>query len=151
MDHIPKIMSAAYREKLFNLKSFEAVVLSVADKLRDKDFDAIAFCGMSGAMVAPSVAALLSKSMILVRKELEMRERVCHSTREVEGDKAARKYVILDDGISTGTTLKRIRDAIKKWNPEAECGFAIMYSGAWEFNECSEFEGIPILRPSILG
>lgn len=77
--------------------------------LRTRDFDAIAFCGMSGAVLAPSVAQALGKTLLLVRKSSEVR----HSSYTVEGDCGANTYVILDDLICTGETVRHIQRQIQ--------------------------------------
>lgn len=82
-----------------------------------KDFDAIAFRGMSGALAAIPVALALGKPMLMVRKQTEDN----HSGMLVEGDKAAKTYIIIDDFQSSGETARAIRTAIKGFAPEAEC------------------------------
>lgn len=54
---------------------------------------------MSGALIAPIVALRMNKPIIMVRKSSEK----SHSSRIVEGYKAASKYVILDDLICNWT------------------------------------------------
>ncbi len=77
-------------------------------------FDAIAFAGMSGAIIAPMVAYKLNKPLIVVRKESDTSiSGNSHSSRMVEGCIFARTYLIIDDFIDTGNTIKRIIDQIK--------------------------------------
>lgn len=85
--------------------------------LRPLDFDAIAFRGLSGALIAPTVAMLMGKTLLAVRKPEEQR----HSYRMVEGDYAARRYVIIDDMVSSGDTLRAIWSEINRVMPHAEC------------------------------
>lgn len=69
------------------------------------DFDAIAFRGVSGALVAPAVAAELHKPLLLVRKNSES----SHSLYQVEGcDKYKCRYIIIDDFVCSGSTIKAI-------------------------------------------
>jgi adenine/guanine phosphoribosyltransferase-like PRPP-binding protein len=84
--------------------------------LRGYDFDAIAFSGMSGALIGPPVALALGKSMILVRKP----DDDTHSCHRVEGDRNTRRYVILDDFVCSGDTKKRIVEGVKGFAPDAE-------------------------------
>lgn len=79
-------------------------------------FDAIAFTGMSGALIAPPVAMALGKSLIMVRKPGHS----SHSDYTVEGDYAARRYVIVDDFRSSGKTEANIRESIAQVMPRAE-------------------------------
>lgn len=81
------------------------------------EFDAIAFRGMSGALIAPVVASRLKKSLIMVRKPNDD----SHSTHKVEGDSAARRYIILDDFCCNGDTQRAIREAITTFAPKAVC------------------------------
>ena len=74
-------------------------------------FDAIAFTGISGALVAPSVATELEKQLIVVRKSLKY----CHSMCMIEGcSKKNCRYIIIDDGISHGDTIKNILKELDK-------------------------------------
>ncbi len=45
-----------------------AFIEAACEKLRGLDFDAIAFTGSSGALIAPMLAWRLGKGLILVRK-----------------------------------------------------------------------------------
>ena len=85
------------------------------------EFDAIAFSGMSGAMFAPILAHILKKEIIMVRKRADMPERG-HSSFGVEGYAAAKRYVIVDDLVSTGTTARYIHGHISQdFAPDAAC------------------------------
>lgn len=83
-------------------------------------FDAIAFRGMSGALLAAPLALALDKTMILVRKGEDS-----HSMYKIEGDIGAQKYLIVDDFIGTGTTVRTIIEEIfeeMKWRTlEPQC------------------------------
>ena len=80
------------------------------------EFDAFAFCGISGAYVAPVLAVMMSKGITAVRKEGER----CHSGRKVEGAINCR-YIIVDDFVSTGATIKHIKDTIMHASPTSQC------------------------------
>jgi adenine/guanine phosphoribosyltransferase-like PRPP-binding protein len=71
-------------------------------------FDAIAYRGMSGALVAPAVALRLKKDLIFVRKNES-----CHTNMKVEGVECKR-YVIVDDMVSSGTTVRTIKEKIEE-------------------------------------
>jgi hypothetical protein len=74
-----------------------------------KKFGSIAFRGMSGAMIAPSVADALGKSLIAVRKQGES----SHASVNVEAESGIEPgYIIVDDFISTGATIDAIIDTI---------------------------------------
>ncbi len=86
-------------------------------------FDAIAFRGLSGAVVAPLVALKLRKTLIAVRKTKS------HGLGPVAGDLAARSYIIVDDLISSGTTVRKIVKALKC--REAECKGVVLYNASY--------------------
>ena len=83
--------------------------------LKHYEFDALAFRGMSGALIAPSVALRLNKSMILVRKENDD----SHSGMCAEGDKTARTYIIIDDFQSTGYTAHKTFKGVQTFAPNS--------------------------------
>lgn len=72
------------------------------------EFDAIAFRGMSGALIAPEIARRLNKGLIMVRKQTED----SHSSYKAEGLLGCR-YVIVDDMIASGDTVKAIQKTIR--------------------------------------
>lgn len=82
-------------------------------------FDAIAYSGMSGALIGPPVALAMNKEMIMVRKKLG-NQRTSHSSHMIEGDSAARTYIILDDFIDSGKTRNHIKSIIRDKMPDAE-------------------------------
>lgn len=71
-------------------------------------FDAIAFTGLSGSVVAGAVALTMDKYLYCVRKSEENR----HSEYQVEGPSTGLRYIIIDDFICTGSTVKRIIDLV---------------------------------------
>ena len=70
-------------------------------------FDAIVMSGYSMALIAPCIADALHKPLILVRKE----EEDCASSYRVEGT-VCKRYIIIDDLVCSGETLKRIQRKI---------------------------------------
>lgn len=69
-------------------------------------FQAIAYRGESGGLVAPALAMTMKKNLIMVRKRTDN----CHSNQIVEGSECD-GYVIVDDLICHGDTIK---DIVKK-------------------------------------
>lgn len=85
-------------------------------KAKTKEFDAIAFSGMSGAVMAPILAYLLDKQLIIVRKDRgsEHPDQASHSSAAVEYAGSLRtRVVIVDDFIASGKTVKRIIEKIR--------------------------------------
>lgn len=95
------------------------------------EFDAIAFRGMSGALIAPLVADKLDKSVILVRKK----EDNTHSSYKIETDnEKITRYIIVDDLISSGATMREIRKQIALEGAcfrKTDCVGVFLYSETW--------------------
>ncbi len=72
-------------------------------------FDAIAFRGSSGAALAYPTSLRLCTALLHVRKKDGS-----HSKYPVEGVMGLKSYVILDDFIDSGATVKAIVKAIRK-------------------------------------
>lgn len=112
----PKYDHAYYLKSCIRTERLGKVILKLAKVLAKYDYDAIAFQGMSGTLLAAPLALATGKTMIGVRKRVTP-----HSRRAVEGDRGARKYIIVDDCVSSGDTARRIIKAIEKFAPQAEC------------------------------
>lgn len=93
------------------------IIDQAAEAIRGYNYDAVAFTGMSGALIGPGIAMRSGKTFIMVRKEGQSE----HTSCLVEGDLAARRYIIVDDFIASGGTYARMRQAISLAMPEAEC------------------------------
>ena len=89
----------------FNKLRFNIARMAMAIRKSGIEFDAIAFRGNSGALLAGPLATLLKKHLILVRKDLEY----SHSHTTVEGcSKRNCRYIIVDDLIVSGKTVQEI-------------------------------------------
>lgn len=102
------LTSYAYHDFLFNKPdNFLKTIEETIDQLRPHvaEFDTIAFRGMSGAMVAPMVAMRLNKGITIIRKQGE-RSHAPEITGIWENGK---RYIILDDFISSGNTVLSIK------------------------------------------
>ncbi len=92
------------------------------------DFDAVAFIGLSGALIAPSIADLFGKELLAIRKQTES----CHSGYNVEGYIGSYTYIIVDDFIASGNTVRRIYRTVQEYNPEAICLGIYLYNSTDE-------------------
>ena len=95
-----------------------------------KNFGAIAFRGMSGAVIAPALSDIYEKPLIIVRKK-----EASHSGYAVEFgcvEAAKQGYIIIDDLISSGATTRAIiysiSDEAIKLGCEMECKAIILYN-----------------------
>jgi orotate phosphoribosyltransferase-like protein len=115
--HEPNYYHAEYLSRIIRTENLRKTLKDTRKVLEKLQFDAIAFRGMSGAMLAPTLALRMNKTLLMVRKGTEN----SHSTRPVEGDKAARRYVIVDDLVDSGCTVRAICDEVKTFAPYALC------------------------------
>lgn len=86
----------------------DTLIKQIVLDLKGIDFDTLVGRGLSGSLVVPIVARALSKSFMLVRKEIS-----AHATWDVEGD-LGRRWLFIDDLISSGETLRATKEAIEK-------------------------------------
>lgn len=105
------------------------IIKAVCDLRKISDqFDSIVCCGVSGLMVVPQIAELLNKHIIVVRKEGEK----CYSEFRTEGV-APFQYIIIDDLICSGETIKHIKKVLKDEYYRSQCVGVYCYLP----NECA--------------
>ena len=111
------IQGASHTCHVLNHKVRNKIIIKAVCDLRkiSNTFDSIACCGVSGLMVVPQIAELLNKNIIVVRKG----ER-CYSEFRTEGV-APFQYIILDDLICSGGTVKHIKRVIKDEYSRSHC------------------------------
>lgn len=101
----------------FTSHKYRQKVIKVALRLlrkREKEFDAIAVRGVSGLVVGPLLAHTLKKHLIVVRKPSEKAD--SHADQLIEGPTTDTqiRYLIVDDFISNGSTVRKIVEEIAK-------------------------------------
>ena len=121
--------------------------------LKTFEFDALACRGVSGLIAAPILAMKLRKNLLIVRKadEGSHHTRCYGAGRLVQGDKAAKRYIIVDDFVSTGETAKTIVAEVAQFAPQAEClgVLELKYmhaAGRWTLGQYS-LARVPCLKP----
>lgn len=102
---------SSYHTTIFNPKKLKRAVsktVALLRKLQPKlKFDAIAFRGQSGAGVAYPVSIQTGVPLVLVRKNESS-----HGY-DIEGpNKIVKRYIIIDDFVSTGATVRAITRAL---------------------------------------
>lgn len=112
------IQGASHTCRVLNHKYRNKVIINAYAKLAKVDFwyDAIACCGTSGMLVVPQIAELLKKNIIVARKINDN----CYSDFIIEGP-STKQYIIIDDLICSGKTVKHIMKAIKTETPRSKC------------------------------
>lgn len=119
---------------VLNRRTRDATVKKCIEVLLNHDFDTLAFSGMSGAGIGFVLAHILHKEVILIRKPGEPRR--AGMTYFNEGYKDAKRYVIIDDLISTGTTAARVIRGVRELCPNAFLvGILTYFSGPTMVNE----------------
>ena len=133
-------IKSEYLGKVYG-KQFLKLVPLAAKKLRAlrkiHPFDAIAFRGSSGAALAFPLSYLLKIPLIHVRKGASH-----YAGGTIEGTISSKRYIIIDDLIDRGTTVKKIISEIKK-NIGAKPVAICLYSGG-TYSGTAEFEGVPL-------
>ncbi len=108
--------------------------------LRKYSFDAIAFRGVSGALTAPTLAYLLKKNVLAVRKiQDDGTLEDTHSSHTVEGSSNTLRYVIVDDFVSTGRTVAAILNAMRHFAPSTRCIGVLEVEGILDVNNYRSF------------
>lgn len=105
-----------YLQSLINPRELRKNIAWACKFLKQFDFDTIAFRGMSGALLAIPIALRMKKELIMVRKPGEN----THSKYQVEGNINVQKYVIVDDFVFTGDTVRSIYDAVLEFTQDRE-------------------------------
>ena len=91
--------------------------------------DTLVGTGLSGALVVPAVARILSLHWVVVRKSIQS----SHSTYPFEGT-LGKHWLFVDDRIETGTTLHHVKDfisaAVRSYGRN---GFKTKYTGSFTY------------------
>ena len=115
------IQGAEHTSLVLNHKQRNKYIIEAVCKLRkiSDDFDAIACSGTSGLIVVPQIAEILNKNILVVRKKCKCQSRA-YSEFVLEGV-PPRRYVIGDDLVCSGRTIRYIMSEIKEECPRAIC------------------------------
>lgn len=137
----PRILSN-YMHAVYHLPTFAKIlresVATIKKYQKRHKIDAIAFTGTSGAALAYPLSLRLKLPLICVRKEKS------HARLSVEGNYSATKYLIVDDFISSGKTIKSIRQKIaKELGVTAQPAAILLYNVMPYINK--KYDGIPLL------
>jgi adenine/guanine phosphoribosyltransferase-like PRPP-binding protein len=124
-------------------KGFLELVPKTARKLRailrKHPFDAIAFTGSSGAALAYPMSYFLKLPLIHVRKGNSH-----YYGGKIEGTISSKRYLIIDDFIDSGRTMKRVIKTIGKALPKAKVVAICLYSSSRENDMLIDGENIPV-------
>lgn len=127
-------MQTSYLQHVFDPARFAKSVdktLSAAERLKKcLGFDTIAFTGMSGAAMAFLLSHWMGVPLLCVRKKTDSSHYVnSFPPRYLEGNVVeVRKYLIIDDFIASGASVRYMIDTIKEQNYSAECVGMLLYA-----------------------
>ena len=104
------MVTGGYLQPVFYRETFKKKISLAARRLKHFEFDFVACSGLSGAIFASVLCEKMDKSLIVVRKGESS-----HSMHKVEGlpEHGKHKYIIVDDFIASGRTIKHITDNIE--------------------------------------
>ena len=115
------LRSCGYLRSALHGASLTEIVSDLIGKIEAEklDFDAIAVRGTSGLLVGTMIAAMMNKSLVVVKKPNDG----THSGYEVEGASVAfeehgkaLRYIIVDDLVSSGSTVQAIVNGVMQHN-----------------------------------
>jgi adenine/guanine phosphoribosyltransferase-like PRPP-binding protein len=123
----------SYLSNVFDSDRFRNQLLMAERRIREFaeeiEFDAIAFTGTSGSAFAYPLSFLLGMPLICVRKFEENN----HYYGKVEGFLNAKNYIIVDDFISGGDTIRTIMKEIETFYVEYERPFTANLVGVYMY------------------
>jgi hypoxanthine phosphoribosyltransferase len=110
-----RLWAPSHTQQVFDPESFKALVKNTSKALgilkKKLKFNCLAATGNSGNLLAGALSYKLGLPLLIVRKNNDH----CHDDLKVNGfrpDEVVR-YLIIDDLVSSGNTVRRIMDQIK--------------------------------------
>ena len=128
-DYLRKIYFPAQQKKIVD-KTARAI-LSLNS---NKKINAIAFTGTSGAAVAYPVSYITGIPLLCVRKSKTDN----HYHETLEGYTKPKNYVIIDDCVCTGKTIKKVKKSIEKYSPKSKLQMVFLYADS--YSDTTELE-----------
>lgn len=106
-----KIDTCSHFSTVLDSEKQRRVVERCIKELQSVEFDTLAFIGLSGAVIAPILAYVLGKELLMIRKNGG--NDGSNSCYWIEGNLGAERVVIVDDIISTGYTMSQAMHALR--------------------------------------
>lgn len=117
---------ASHLERAIPRAKRDKTIADCIKALNGADFDTIAVRGISGLLIGPILAHIMKRELLVIRKTGEKTA----SPFEFEGHYGARRYIILDDLISSYSTAVHIVRGVKLCAPSAELVGILLYNTA---------------------
>ena len=137
-----------YLGKVYDVNKFQIMIGKLVKKIcefkRKNPFEAIAFTGTSGAAAAYAVSYKLKIPLICVRKKDRN-----HYGQSIEGATSAASYIILDDFIAGGSTVRRIIETLAKNHHRKPLKLERKPVGIFlydDYGRYTELDDVPIIR-----
>jgi adenine/guanine phosphoribosyltransferase-like PRPP-binding protein len=122
---------SSYLSPIFNPDSLKITVDSLVRQtilLKEKyGFDTIVFSGTSGTSMGFLLSHLLDIPVLCIRKKNDS-SHYSNWRGPLEGNIGLERYLIVDDFISSGDTVRYIMDEIHREVPKAKCVALLMYT-----------------------
>src|ERR1700686_5496923 len=122
-------ISSDYLYPVFDPTQFPGTVNKMVTKIKSfqkkHKIDAIAFTGTSGSAVAYPLSYKLKIPLICIRKE-----KTNHTHYKYEGRYNASTYIIVDDFISTGATIKTIKKQVREISRQSKLLGIFLYNAS---------------------
>ncbi len=120
-------LKSVFEPALFQ-ETFDKTVTAARVLRTEVEFDTLAFCGMSGAAMAFVLGLTMNLPTLCVRKERDNAHYRRYKSSPLEGNVGVRRYLIVDDFISSGSTVNYIIRCINSELPSADCAAILLYA-----------------------
>lgn len=144
-------MASVHVVKLLDHKLRADIIVRVFRELKKNKWKgvAVASSGVSGNIIAPQAVEMLGNPLIIVRKKGE-EFHGCEWVETLIKDEDQFDYVIVDDLISTGDTVKRIDKLVVAKFPNANLKAIIIYNDTFMYGDHFDVNGkvTPVINVS---
>jgi adenine/guanine phosphoribosyltransferase-like PRPP-binding protein len=121
-------MGVSYIRKALDPKTLKKIALGTYKVYKEVNADVIVARGLSGSIIASAVGAKYGVPFAIVRKPMEG----SHSAELIEmatEGKTYKDWIIVDDFISSGNTIRTIMEAVEKdGNFNGKCKAIVLYN-----------------------
>lgn len=108
------IQTPSHTQQVFDVAEMRVIVDKIEAYLRENlNVRALAACGFSGVPIVSAASFYIGIPITLVRKPEEVSHKM-HCGFDVTGYVGAGDYAIVDDMVSSGSTVKHIMDQIRQ-------------------------------------
>jgi adenine/guanine phosphoribosyltransferase-like PRPP-binding protein len=129
MSYLSKFTMPRVRKEVADKAASEIKDALLSGKLRP--FDAVAVTGISGMLLGPEIATNLYKDLIVIRKAVDKSN---HSSSKVEYYNRFEDVLLVDDGFSSGETLRNMQAILKDQYKSANIVGVYLYNDGFIFD-----------------